>query len=134
MARRTNKPPTQRQLRVGEHLRHTLSEIMKQNIFRDPELINTNLTVTEVRTSPDLRNSTVYIANLTGGKIESIISALNKIKPFIRYQVANKTNLRNAPNFKFEADSTFQYSEDINKLLHDPHVAQDLKEKPKESN
>jgi ribosome-binding factor A len=118
MARRASKPPTQRQLRVGEHLRHALSEIIKHNAFQDPDLINTNLTITEVKTSPDLRNSTVYIANLTGGKMDGIVHALNKVKPFIRYQVANKTDLRNAPDFKFQADPTFQYSENINTLLN----------------
>ena len=119
---------SQRQLRVGEEIRHALSDVLKRDEVRDPELIGKLITVTEVRISPDLKNATAYVVPLGGiGDILEITAALNRIMPFIRHRVAQNVRLRNAPKLLFKPDTTFDEANHINDLLNLSEVARDLK-------
>lgn len=119
------KGPSQRQLRVGEELRHVLADILRRADFRDPALMDMNVTVTEVRISPDLKNATVFVIPLGGGNPE-LIAALNRASVFLRSQVASAVRLQHVPRLSFQADSSFEYASKIDRILHDPHVAQDI--------
>ncbi|CAO3415075.1 30S ribosome-binding factor RbfA [Azospirillum doebereinerae] len=120
------KPPSQRQLRVGEELRHTLADLFRRGDFYDPELSALNLTVTEVRISPDLSNATVFFSTLGGGQMEEAKAILRRASPFLRGQVARMVNLRHAPTLSFEIDTSFEYAHHIDNILHSPEVARDL--------
>lgn len=110
--------PSQRQLRVGEELRHALSKILNDGGSNEPELFDASITVTEVRASPDLRNATVFIMTLGGKDIDPVLAALRRAKPFFRHQVAKVLkNLRNVPDLRFEADTSFDTGKRIDDLL-----------------
>jgi ribosome-binding factor A len=126
MTRRMDKIPSQRQLRVGEMLRHALAEILERGDLRDPGLKDVVVSVTEVRASPDLRNATAFIIPLGGHGETEVIEALERAQPFIRRAVAKKVQLRSAPKFSFIEDASFKEARRIDRLLQDPHVAQDL--------
>ena len=118
--------PSQRQLRVGEELRHALVEILRNNHARDPDLRDANVTVTEVRLSPDLGNATAFVMPLGGQKAGSIIAALNRASTYFRTQAAHAMQLRHAPRISFALDTSFSYAEKIEGLLHAPEVQRDL--------
>jgi ribosome-binding factor A len=122
----SGRGPSQRQLRVGEELRHALAEVLRRGDFRDPELQNLNVTVTEVRISPDLRNATAFITPLGGGQVGETVAAMRRAAAFFRAQIARAIKLRYVPTLSFEADTSFEYADHINRLLHDPEVARDL--------
>jgi ribosome-binding factor A len=122
----SGRGPSQRQLRVGEELRHALAEVLRRGDFRDPELQNLNVTVTEVRISPDLRNATAFITPLGGGQVDETVAAMRRAAAFFRAQIARAIKLRYVPTLSFEADTSFEYADHINRLLHDPEVARDL--------
>lgn len=124
--KRAGPNPSQRQLRVGEELRHALAEVLRRGDFRDPELQNLNVTVTEVRISPDLRNATAFITPLGGGQVDETVAAMRRAAAFFRAQIARAIKLRYVPTLSFEADTSFEYADHINRLLHDPEVARDL--------
>jgi ribosome-binding factor A len=124
--RRAGKDPSQRQLRVGEELRHALAEVLHRADFRDPELQSLNVTVTEVRISPDLRNATAFVTPLGGGDAADAVRALRRAAPFFRAQLAKAVKLRHVPTIGFEADTSFDYAFHIDRLLHDPEVQRDL--------
>jgi ribosome-binding factor A len=124
--KRSARGPSQRQLRVGEELRHALAEVLRRGDFRDPELQNLNVTVTEVRISPDLRNATAFITPLGGGQVGETVAAMRRAAAFFRAQIARAIKLRYVPTLSFEADTSFEYADHINRLLHDPEVARDL--------
>ena len=129
MSKRNVRAPSQRQLRVGEEVRHALAHIIERKEVRDPDLAGKAITVTEVRISPDLRNATAYVVPLGGiGDVVEITAALNRIKSFLRHRVAQCVHLRSAPNLSFLADTTFDEAGHINDLLHLTEVARDLKE------
>jgi ribosome-binding factor A len=118
--------PSQRQLRVGEELRHALVQILRDNHARDPDLRDANVTVTEVRISPDLGNATAFVMPLGGQKSGSIIAALNRASTYFRTQAAHAMQLRHAPRISFALDTSFSYAEKIDGLLHAPEVQRDL--------
>lgn len=120
------KPPSQRQLRVGEELRHALADLFRRGDFHDPELADLNITVTEVRISPDLRNATAFVTPLGGGHAGEALVVLRRAAPFLRSQIARSVNLRYAPTLSFEADTSFDYASHIDSILHRPEVARDL--------
>ncbi|EWY42377.1 ribosome-binding factor A [Skermanella stibiiresistens SB22] len=125
-SKRAARGPSQRQLRVGEELRHALAEVLRRGDFRDPELQKLNVTVTEVRISPDLRNATAFITPLGGGETDEAVTALRRASAFFRGQMARSLKLRYVPTLSFEADTSFEYADHINRLLQDPEVARDL--------
>jgi len=131
-ARRGGVPagPTQRQLRVGEELRHALVEILRESHARDPDLRDANVTVTEVRVSPDLSNATAFVMTLGGVLAPVTVAALNRASAYFRTQVAHKVQLRHAPRINFALDTSFGYAEKIEGLLRDPEVLRDLTPDP----
>ena len=127
MRNRAGKAPTQRQLRVGEEVRHVLAWTIERGELRDPALA-TPITVTEVRISPDLKNATAFVTPLGGGaeEMKEILEALKRAKGFLRRIVAKQLNLRYAPEISFERDGSFDEAGHIDMLLHSPEVARDL--------
>jgi ribosome-binding factor A len=121
------QPPGQRQLRVGEEIRHALAAVFERETFRDPDLEGVTLTVTEVRPSADLRHARVYVVPLGGGDPTPILEGLKRVKPFLRRQVAERVQMKFVPDLVFAADTTFDQAAHIANLLHRPEVARDLK-------
>ena len=113
----SKKSPGQRQLRVGEELRHFLSQIMLRGELNDPDLNGLSITVSEVRMSPDLNNATVFVIELGGGQSDRIIKALGRASPFLRHQIARRARLRRVPKLNFERDISFDNAERIGSLL-----------------
>lgn len=126
MNRSRSRAPSQRQLRVGEELRHVLSEIISRGGLSDPALADANLTVTEVRLSPDLRNATVFVIPLGGAELETKVAALNRASSYFRGQVARMVNLRNNPRLTFAGDHSFDEANKIDAILNQPGVRRDL--------
>jgi len=118
--------PTQRQLRVAEEIRHVLAGLFERRDFRDPELAAAQVTVTEVRMSPDLRHATAFVARLGRSDVEALLPALKRAAPFLRGQVAQVLRLRFAPDLSFQPDNALEYATKIERLLHAPEVARDL--------
>jgi ribosome-binding factor A len=119
-----------RQLRVGEELRHALVRILARGELRDPLLADAQVTVTEVRVSPDLRAATAYITPFGGGDAAALVKALNHAGGYFRGQLAHEVDLRMAPTIRFAADTSFAQSNRIEELLHDPRVMRDLAPPP----
>ena len=117
MTRHRSDAPSQRQLRVGEELRHALAEVLAQGNIRDPEIKDLSITVTEVRISPDLRNATAFVTPLGGSHMAEAIEGLCRAAPFFRGQIARKVDLKFVPNLKFEADTSFDHASRIDRLL-----------------
>ncbi len=126
MTRRGDHAPTQRQLRVGEELRHALAWALERGDLRDPALAHTPVTVTEVRVSPDLRNATAFIVPLGGGDAGEVLAALRRARAYLRKRVADNVQLKYVPDLGFQEDDSFDAASRIDELLHDPRVAQDL--------
>jgi ribosome-binding factor A len=120
----------QRQLRVGEELRHALAKILGEGECRDPLLDNASITVTEVRMSADLRNATAFVMPLAGANATEVVAGLNRRVPFLGRLVAREVPLRNTPNFVFTLDNSFDQADRISALLARPEVARDLPPKP----
>jgi ribosome-binding factor A len=126
MTKKRGGAPSQRQLRVGEELRHALAWLLERGDIRDPGLQGRAVTVTEVRVSPDLRNATAFIVPLGGGDVAPVLAALTRARPFLRRQVATAVRLQYAPNLTFEADTSFDRASRIDGLLRglvDPNDA-----------
>lgn len=121
------KPPSQRQLRVGEEVRHALALIFERGDFRDPDLASTHVTVTEVRASPDLKHMTVFVTPLGGGDAGPLLAALTRATPFLRGQVAKTVRTKYAPDLVFRADTTIDAAARMEVLFHSPEVQRDLK-------
>ncbi len=126
MSRQAQKPPSQRQLRVGEELRHVLAGVFKRGTLRDPDLAGVSVTVSEVRISPDLRNATIFVMPLGGDDQDVVVEALGRAAPFLRGEIARSVELRSVPKLSFKADITFEQASLIDNLLSDPAVARDL--------
>ena len=110
--------PSQRQLRVGESLRHAVSEILMREDFFDPDLANVSVTISEILVSPDLRNARVYTMPLGGINVDIILPALNRLAPVIQSLVAKKVHLRRTPRLRFFLDNSFENAAKMNQLLH----------------
>jgi ribosome-binding factor A len=120
------RPAGQRQLRVGEELRHLLAELLRPGELRDPALREANVTVTEVRLSPDLRNATAFVMPLGGEKAEEIMAGLRRSAPFLKARLARMIELRHVPNIAFAFDKAFDSAARISALLASPAVERDL--------
>ncbi len=118
--------PSQRQLRVAEEIRHVLAGIFARGGVRDPVLADVVLTVTEVRTSPDLRHATVFVTRLGRSDVAEKLPALRHATPFLRRELAHALRLRYAPDLSFQADTSLDYAMHVNELLHRPEVRRDL--------
>ena len=117
---------SQRQLRVGEIVRHAIADILSQGSVHDPDLEGHIVTVPEVRMSPDLKLATVYVMPLGGRDTDVVIAALERNKKFLRGEVGRRVNLKFAPDVRFRVDERFDEAERIEKLLRTPAVQKDL--------
>src|SRR5215813_11325890 len=124
--------PSQRQLRVGELVRHALSEILARGEVHDSVIETHLITVPEVRMSPDLRVATVYILPLGGQDAALVLAALDRNKRYFRGEVARRVNLKFAPDIRFRIDERFDEAERIERLLRSPQVRRDLDNDPGE--
>ncbi len=118
--------PSQRQLRVGEMLRRAISDVLARGDLYDADLANTSITVGEVRTSPDLKNATVFVYPLGGQNVESIVAALNKCSGEVRYALTKNVTLKHSPKIKFMLDRTFDQMDETRRLLRQQNVTRDL--------
>src|SRR5262249_39569232 len=107
--------PSQRQLRVGEAVRHALAEVLSQGEVHDPVLEGRMITVPEVRMSPDLRLATIYVMPLGGRDEQAVVAALERNKRYLRGVIARKVNLKFAPDIRFRLDERFDEAERIEK-------------------
>jgi ribosome-binding factor A len=121
--------PSQRQLRIGEELRHALAQILDRHELRDPALQDVTVTVSQVRVSPDLKNATAFVMPLGGSHAAEIVTALRRTAPYLRGALARTVNLRHAPQIGFELDTSFDHASRIDQLLHRPEIARDLERK-----
>ena len=117
---------SQRQLRVGEVVRHAVADILSQGSVHDPVLEGHIITVPEVRMSPDLKLATIYVMPLGGRDTDVVIAALERNKKFLRGEIAHRVNLKFAPDIRFRVDERFDEAERIEKLLRTPAVQRDL--------
>ena len=119
--------PSQRQLRVGELIRRTLSDVLNRAEIHDPELNRMSITVGEVRCSPDLKVATVYVMPLMGSvPVEEAIAALARNKAELRHRVAQEMTLKYAPDLRFRPDETFDRLDETRRLFSDEKVQRDL--------
>jgi len=121
-----DKGPTVRALRVGEQVRHILSDILARGDVHDDLLAKHPVSVTEVRMSSDLRHATVFVKSLLGKEEEAILKALRTNTAWLQKSVAGKMRLKYAAKLKFLSDESFDEASHIDKLLRDPKVARDL--------
>ena len=130
MARHTESPEGRsvRLLRVGEQVRHVLSEILMRGDVHDDVLASHVVSVTEVRMSPDLRHATVFVKPLLGADEAQVLKALRTHTAFLQRSVASRVNTKYAAKLKFLADESFDEGSHIDRLLRDPKVARDLDE------
>jgi ribosome-binding factor A len=125
---RDNTPAgSQRQLRVGELIRHAMADMLTRGDVHDPVLEGHLITIPEVRLSADLRLATIYVMPLGGRDIEAVLEALERNKMFLRGEIARHVNLKFSPDIRFHADERFAEAERIEKLLRTPAVQRDLK-------
>ena len=117
--RAAGRAPGQRQLRVGEELRHALAILLARGDLHEPLLAGGRVTVTEVGASPDLRNATVYVMPLGGADRAETLAALRRAAPYLRRQVAAEIRLRYMPNLTFEIDNSFDTGARIDALIGD---------------
>lgn len=126
---RADQGPSQRQLRVAEQVRHIVVETLQRGRFDDPLLFDAvhNVTITEVRISPDLRHATAYIFTLGGTNLDEIIQALNGAASVFQKEIAKNTRMKFTPRMHFRLDDSFENSEKIDKILRElPPKAVDL--------
>lgn len=113
-------------LRVGELIRHTLSDLLTKGEITDPVLHGHVVTVPDVRMSPDLKLATVFVMPLGGKDVKDVIEALDRHRKFIRGEIARRINIKFAPELRFKQDSSFDYNAKIDALLGRPDVKRDL--------
>lgn len=130
MTRSKGKAPSQRQLRVGELLRHELARLINEGTAHDPALREASITVSEVRVSPDLKNATAFVLPLAGEDREAILPALRRAAPFFRHLLAANVELRHTPRLDFRLDTSFDEADRIDRLLHSDRVRRDLDDQP----
>lgn len=123
---RSNLGPTQRQLRVGEMLRHALATVLFRGDIRDPDLAGVSVTITQVVPSPDMRHATVFCEPLGGKDADKIIAALNRNKAYLRGQMGHLIDLKFTPDLRFVEDTSFAEAEKIETILKSARVQQDL--------
>lgn len=124
--RKKDSGPSVRVLRVGEQVRHLLSEILARGDVHDDVLTTHPVSITEVRMSPDLRHATVFVKSLLGKDEEAVLKALRTNTAYLQREVAGRVRMKYAAKLKFLSDESFDEASHIEKLLRDPKVARDL--------
>jgi ribosome-binding factor A len=118
--------PSQRQLRVGELIRHAMAEMLARGDIHDPVIEGHMITVPEVRMSPDLKLATIYVMSLGGKDATGVVAALERNKKYLRGEISHRVNLKFAPDIRFRVDERFGEAERIEKILRTPEVQRDL--------
>lgn len=127
MSRQQSSGPSQRMLRVGEQVRHALSDILQRGEVRDDLIETTVVSVSEVRMSPDLKIATAFVSPLGAKDDKAVIEALNRNARFIRGRISPALRqMKYMPEFRFRLDTSYDNFSKINELLHSPEVARDL--------
>lgn len=124
---KTPKGPTQRQLRVGELIRHELASILSRGEIHDPVLAKSVISVTQVHLSPDLKLATCYIMPLGGQDEKPVIAALDSHKKYLRGEMARRVNLKFAPELRFRRDEAFDEALRIDRLIYSEKVQRDVR-------
>lgn len=117
---------SQRQLRIGEEIRHALVRVLARGDLRDPDLVDANPTVSEVRVSPDLKNATAFVVPFAGGDPAALVKACRRAAPHLRARVAEELRLRHVPALSFEPDRSFDQAAAIDRVLRSDAVARDI--------
>ena len=125
-SRKVPAGPSQRQLRAGEVVRHALVEILREEDLADPALAGVSVTLTEVRVSPDLKHALCFIEPLGGEHAAEVTAGMNRCARFLRGRLGHTIELRFTPELKFVHDESFSEVQRMERLFHDPKVAQDL--------
>ena len=126
---KSDRAPSQRQLRVGELVRHVLADLFARGEVHDPVIQGHLITIPEVRMTADLRLATIYMMPLGGHDIDAVLAALNRNKRFLRGEIARRINLKFAPDIRFAVDDRFDEAQRIERLLRTPAVQRDLHSK-----
>ena len=121
-----SRGPSQRQLRVGEMLRHALAEVLRENEIRDSDLEGVSVTITQVKPSPDMRYATVFCEPLGGKNAKAIVAALNRHKGFLRGEMGHRIAMKFTPDLRFVEDESFAEAQKIETILKSPEVQRDL--------
>jgi ribosome-binding factor A len=119
-------PPSQRALRVGELIRHALSDILTHGLIHDPAFDGLVVTVPEVRMTSDLRTATVFVVSLGGKGNDTLVEAFERNARFLRGEIAHRVSLRYAPDLRFRLDTSFDEGDKIDTLLKAPGIRRDL--------
>ena len=122
--------PSQRQLRIGEVIRHALAEMLSRGEIHDEVLSKHVVTVPEVRLSSDLKLATCFVMPLGGGDVKPVLKALNDHKRYIRGEIAHRVNLKYAPDIRFLQDESFAEAERVDALLYSDKVRRDILKQP----
>ena len=122
----SQRGPTQRQMRVGEMLRHALSDILQRGDIRDPDLSGVSVTVTQVKPSGDMRHATVFVEPLGGKNGEKVVAALNRHARYLRGEMGHVITLKFTPDLRFVEDTSFAEAEKIEGILKSERVRRDL--------
>jgi ribosome-binding factor A len=125
----TGHMPSQRQLRVGELVRHTMADMLTRGEVHDPVIEGHLITVPEVQMTADLRLATIYVMPLGGRDTDAVLAALERNKKFLRGEIAHRASMKSAPEIRFRIDERFDEAERIEKLLRTPAVRRDLDNK-----
>ncbi len=129
MSRRSeasSKEPTQRQLRVGEEIRHALSHVLMRDEAHISDLDGVSVTISVVKIGPDLKNATAYFTTLGGASDESALKTLNKFAPILRKLMGKRIHMRHIPKLYFKLDKSFELAGRVNAILNKPEVQRDL--------
>jgi ribosome-binding factor A len=118
---------SQRQLRVGELVRHALADMLTRGDVHDPVIERHMITIPEVKVTADLRLATIYVMPLGGRNAEEVVAAFERHKKFLRAEIAHRINLKFAPDIRFRVDDRFAEAERIDKLLRSADIQRDLK-------
>lgn len=122
--------PSQRQLRIGELIRHAIAELLARGDIHDDVLAKHVVTVPEVRLSSDLKLATCFIMPLGGGDVKPVLKALTDHKRYIRGEIAHRVNLKYAPDIRFLQDESFAEAERVDALLYSDKVRRDILKQP----
>ncbi|MGC8203343.1 30S ribosome-binding factor RbfA [Aliiroseovarius sp. PTFE2010] len=129
---RSGRAPSQRQLRVGELIRRTLSETLQRGDIHDPDLTSMSITVSEVRVSPDLRVATAYVLPLGGKGAEEAQAALRRNRYELRRIIGKALQIKHSPEIRFEVDDTFDRMDSTRRMFADENVQRDLRDQPED--
>jgi ribosome-binding factor A len=124
--RDSSRRESQRQLRVGELVRHTLADMLIRGDVHDPVIEGHMITIPEVRVTADLRLATIYVMPMGGRDAEQVVAAFERRKKYLRAEIAHRINLKFAPDIRFRVDDRFAEAERIDALLRSPDVKRDL--------